>query len=471
AQGRRVWITLGVAALIGLIGFLPYVYLPARALAHADWVYGDPSTLPGFLEQFTGKEASFLIHLPPDLSGWANDFVDSLRLLLLEWTPLLVVAGAASLAWAAVRSRFRREARIAALSIVGYFAFLFAFHNVVIPEADLLPIVMMFAFGIALALDSIPLTPSPSPSNWARGEKIPLVPRPPAGEGFRVRESSAPHPQGGRDLGWGVSTILAVIIIVTLVGANRESVYALTHDDSGLQVIARAKEVPRDGASVLMLPWGPHYTAVAYSKLVSQENADLPLVTHSADFRTLVAQGNAIYTERDTFYRFGLNWWDAQIGRAYLSSVGDSLVVIRQSPLTQDSAGAQPVGHGVVLHNASLCATDTQYRLNIAWGADSTPDAALSVFVKLLAGDAVLQPQGDSSAPVYGQYPTTRWTPGEVVYDTYEMPRLPGATALTFGMYTQEPSGKFDNFGVTRIPLTGVFSCSGGLAGNSGGAG
>src|SRR5207244_3734900 len=42
ANRRRAAITVGGATLIGLIGFVPYIYLPARALAHADWVYGDP---------------------------------------------------------------------------------------------------------------------------------------------------------------------------------------------------------------------------------------------------------------------------------------------------------------------------------------------------------------------------------------------------------------------------------------------
>ena len=41
----------------------------------------------------------------------------------------------------------------------------------------------------------------------------------------------------------------------------------------------------------------------------------------------------------------------------------------------------------------------------------------------------------------------------------YILPRLPQASDLTFGMYQQQPSGEFVNYGVTKIPLANVFPC------------
>ncbi|MBK8030540.1 MAG: hypothetical protein IPK17_13755 [Chloroflexi bacterium] len=51
------------AALLGLAGLLPYAYLYLRAQAGGAWVYGDPGTLAGLWDQFTGKEGVTLHRL------------------------------------------------------------------------------------------------------------------------------------------------------------------------------------------------------------------------------------------------------------------------------------------------------------------------------------------------------------------------------------------------------------------------
>jgi hypothetical protein len=423
ALGRRAWIVLGIALLIGLIGFIPYIYLPARALAHADWVYGNPGTLQGFWREFTGAEASWLMHLPANCQAWIDDIVDTFRILATELTLPLLIASALSLLWAMFWSRFKREARIACVCTLGFFAFLFALHETVMPQAVAMPVVLMLMLGLAFGLDG--LTSRIIDLRWR----------------------------------YAAAGAFAMITALLLIPAQFNFIYTLTHDTTGQTMIALAKHVPREaGHDVFMLPWGPRYAAVAFSKYVTGENADLPLVTHNADFRALVAQGDVIFTARDTFYQFPLPWWDQQMGHVHLSSAGDGLISIRREPLTQASNQGQEVGYGVVIHNYSLCASEKELHLTITWGAEHKPDADLSVFVKLLQGDAVIA-QADSNAPVYGQYPTMRWSENEVVYDNYILPRLPGASAVTFGMYQQQPSGEFTNYGTTKIPLTGVFNC------------
>ena len=423
AQGRRAWITLGIAVLIGVIGFVPYLYLPARALAHATWVYGDPGTLSGFWREFTGAEASWLMHLPAGANAWANDFVDTFRILITELTlPLFILSGL-SLLWAMFRSRFRREARIAFVCTLGYFVFLFALHEVVMPQAVAMPVVMILVLGLAFGLDGL---------------------------AERLRQPV---------LRYAVVGGFAIIAALLLIPAQSGFISTLTHDTTGQEMIALAKQVPRaNGTNVFMLPWGPRYAAVAFSKYVINENADLPIVTHNADFGALAKQGEVIYTEKDTFYQFPLSWWDQRMGHVYLSSAGDRLVAIRSMPLTQTSAQAQPVGHGVVMHDYSVCADDKGFHLTVVWGAESKPDADLSVFVKLLQGDSVIA-QADSNAPVYGQYPTSRWSANEIVQDNYLLPKLPQATDITFGMYQQQPSGEFVNYGTTKVSLAGVSGC------------
>jgi hypothetical protein len=426
ANRRRAVITLGGAALIGLIGFIPYVYLPARAQARADWVYGDPSTLPGFWHEFTGAEAAFLMHLPIDGQAWLDDFTDTFRILATELTPLFAIAGGVALIWAMTRSRFRREARIAFVCTLGYFAFLFLFHRVVMPEAVAMPIVLVLVLALAFALDAI------------------------------IDRIAVAYPLRP----YVVVGVFAILVVLALVPAQSGFIYHLTHNDTGLAMIDLAKHVPREGGkAVMMLPWGPRYDAVAFSKFVTKENADLRLVTHKADFGALASQGDLIYTSKDTFYQFPLAWWDSQIGWAYLSSAADGLVVIRREPLIQ--AGGRPesvVAHGVVMRNTSLCVSGQDIHLTISWGAEQMPDADLSVFVHLLAGDTMIA-QADSSAPVYGWYPTSRWAAGEVIYDNYVLPRSLGATDVSIGMYEQPTPGQFKNFGTLKLPLASALKC------------
>jgi hypothetical protein len=434
SQGRRMWATLGAALLIGLVGFLPYLYLPARAWAHGDWVYGDPGTLSGFWDQFTGKEASHLTHLPIDGQAWLNDIGDTFRILIAELTPVPALACAIGLVAATMLSRFRREARIVLWCIPGYLAFLFALHEVVKPQAVAMTVVIFLVLELAFALDTIRIvTRRFSPSLLAE--------RGPGGEVSRIAVAGL---------------FLAALPALT----HFDYVYRLTHRDTGLNMIALASRTPRDGGkAVFMLPWGPRFHAVAFSKYVTKENADLPIVSHNTDFGVLVAQGSVIYTSKDTFYRFPLSWWDSRIGRAYLSSAADGLVAIRPAPLTEKPAGtAIDVAHGVVLHHVGLCLSDTAVHLTIGWGARQLPDADLSVFVHLLGGETMIA-QADSSAPVYGWYPTSRWSAGEVVYDNYLLPRLPEATAVSFGMYEQPTPGQFVNYGTQNLSLQGVPAC------------
>jgi hypothetical protein len=293
-----------------------------------------------------------------------------------------------------------------------------------------MPVVMILVFGLALGLDGI------------------------------VERLTQPR--------WRYALIagFAVIAAALLIPAQYDFVHTLTHDTTGQEMIALAKHVPRQGGTeVFMLPWGPRYAAVAFSKYVTGENADLPITTHNGDFASMAKQGDSVYTDKDTFYQFPLSWWDQKMGHVYLTSAGDDLVAIRTTPLTQTTGQTQPVGHGVIMHGYSVCSDDNAYHLTITWGAASKPDADLSVFAKLFQNDIVVvgpdgKPvQADSDAPVYGQYPTSRWSANEVVYDNYVLPRLPQATNITFGMYLQQPDGSFVNYGTTKVPVAGIMKC------------
>jgi hypothetical protein len=364
------------------------------------------------------------MHLPVNGEAWLSDIADSFVILATDLTPLFAIAGAGSLLWAMARSRCKRETRAAFVCSLGYFIFLFALHRVVMPQAVAMPIVMILVLGLALAVDHV----------WQR-----------------LR---------GRIWRYALPAGVAILAALLIIPAHYGFIYGLTHNDTGLEMIALAKSVPRDTRPILMLPWGPRFDAVAFSKYVTKENADLPIVTHKADFAVLSRDGSTLYTSKDTFYGFPLAWWQSQIGRAYLSSPAYGLVAIRHEPtLAAAQAGEIEVAHGIMMEKVNLCTSQGMLKLAVVWRAASKPDADLSVFVHLLGADSAVMAQADSSAPVYGWYPATKWTAGEVVVDQYQLPRLPKSAEVSLGMYEQPTPGQFKNYGTTTIPVASVQTC------------
>lgn len=429
SEGRRLVATVVMAVVIGLIGFLPYVYLPFRARAGADWVYGDPSTLEGFWHEFSGAEAAFLMQPPAGVDGLISDFADTLAIIGTELTPVLALVCVAGCVVALIGKPFRREMVIAVTCVLPTFLYLIVQHRVVMPQATAMPIVMVMLFGAGLGAATIyDAIQAVSIKRW-----MPLL-----------------------------AASFVVVGGVSMIGMSAAFITGLTHDPTGVQMIALASHVPREGGqAVLWLPWGPNYTAVAFSKYVTKTNADLNIVTHKADVQALTAQGKQLFTSKDVLYRFGLDYWDGQFGRVYLSSAADDVVALRREPLQADNTkDTIAVTDGIVLRTVSLCTTSDTIHVTAAWGAIQTPSKNLSVFVHLLDADSpVPLAQADSSSPVYGWYPTTRWSAGEVVYDNYTLPRLPNGARVAIGMYEQV-NGTFENYGTTITQVGEALPCN-----------
>jgi len=425
---RKLLVTGLVAVPLALIGFLPYVYLVARAQAHAIWVYNDPSTWAGFWAEFTGKEAAWLVQLPPNLSALMQDIGSTFRVILTElmpvWGVLFILALVGS---AVIRTKYRFVARIALVCAVGSMLFLFFFFRAVMAEAVAMFIAAACVFGAMLALD---LATKTLPGKW------------------RV--------VGG----------VALIGAVSMLARNFTFISALTGDQSGPEAIALARSAPRDdGRAVWMLPWGPRYNSVAFSKYVTGENADLTLVKHTADFKALVAAGKNLYTAKDTFYRFPPEWWADQIGApVQLNAATENVIGITPLPAAftpLPESDYKLLAHGVALVNAEVCRSGNTLQLRVRWYAVQAPDADLSVFVHLVAeGNDVPLAQDDRSAPVYGWYPTTRWHAGETVQDYYQVPVVANAARINLGLYEQPTPGQFVNTPAAQIPIERAQPCA-----------
>ncbi|MHB8627322.1 MAG: hypothetical protein ACYDBJ_11050 [Aggregatilineales bacterium] len=418
---------LAIAVPLALVGFLPYVYLPARALAHGVWVYGDPSTWPGFWHEFSAQEDTYLFALPTTFGIWLSDVRDTLQIFIGQLSP---IGAALAIPLAVYAIRRRREARIALLCALPLLAFVLIWHRAVVAQAVVEPVVMFVVFMAVLAVADLLLH----------------------FQAFVIK----PY-------------IMPIVVLVGALGLilwSWDYLGNIVFAREGDNEIALAHTVPRDnGQAIFMLPWGMRYSAVAFSHYVTGENADLAIADHKADFAALLSSGHSLYTDRDTFYRFPLSWWDSRIGRVYLANSRLGVVQIRTAPIQAPNTPDPftPIVDGIVTYGAKLdCSPDSGITLHVTWGAQTAPARDFSVFVHLIGRDAndVLA-TADESAPVYGWYPTSRWSAGEAIPDFYILPTAPKAIAVQFGLYEQPTPGQFVNYGVTTLPLPQTMECMG----------
>jgi hypothetical protein len=215
----------------------------------------------------------------------------------------------------------------------------------------------------------------------------------------------------------------------------------------------------------LMALWGGDYFAAAYGRYVTGELQGFQVVDHRAYFKEIVGRGSRLITLPATFYEIPLDRWRERIGSAHLSSAAWGLVEISPHPplARADVPPADPIelGGGIRLLSYQVTLAGNALDLTLYWQAAQTPSQDYSVFVHLSDKEQIAAPediiaQADSQSPVYGWYPTTQWSAGEIVREDYRVPVPPGKTPrlLAVGMYTQDATGAFHNLGVVNIRLT-----------------
>ncbi len=86
--------------------------------------------------------------------------------------------------------------------------------------------------------------------------------------------------------------------------------------------------------------------------------------------------------------------------------------------------------------------------LELIWQAETQPTADYTIFVHVLNPDGTCCVWQSDAQPRGGTYPTSRWRPGEVVVDTYEI-ALPEGTTLgdyeiEVGLYSAETGRRLE---------------------------
>jgi hypothetical protein len=104
-NGRPMpWRQIGIAVLIGGVGLLPYLYLPLAAAAGADTVWGDPTSIGGFIAIVARSAYGTFSLTVRDTSGSALEHLGLFGgYLVSAFTPAGLAVAAAGAAWLAAR--------------------------------------------------------------------------------------------------------------------------------------------------------------------------------------------------------------------------------------------------------------------------------------------------------------------------------------------------------------------------------
>jgi 4-amino-4-deoxy-L-arabinose transferase-like glycosyltransferase len=150
-------------------------------------------------------------------------------------------------------------------------------------------------------------------------------------------------------------------------------------------------------------------------------------------------------------YAYRLELLDAAAQPVYSADLGP-LAVTRTERLFELPPFATPVGatfgDQIALAGYTLETefsgknSSTPIPLELVWQAQAQPTADYTVFVHVLNADGTCCVWQSDAMPRGGAYPTSRWQPGEVVVDTYEIALPadlpPGEYPLEVGLYIAE---------------------------------
>jgi hypothetical protein len=419
---------LAVSFVCFFAGFLPYLDIPLRVWRGSTWNYGQASTWRGFWYIFWGQEVAGqeqpLVRLP-ELIAAARDVMHALA-GIMTWPGLIgaVLAGSVPLV-------LRGSRALAAWlwgGLLSYLAFATIFRHAVQLEVDLMAVLLLFVMLAGLGVSRL-----------------------------------------GRR-GQFAAVVLLGAWALWLIHQNYPFVAGLAQDGSSVDYIQTVEQLEAAPGAVVMAPWGQHYFALAYAQRVSQRMPRWIIVDHRADLAKLAASSGGIYTEAGTPIVFGLDWWAARLGAPLrVTSAGPNMVRLTAQPLPAPNRTPVVIGNGIGLEGCEIRVGQQGQQLQVVlfWTAEHAIQTDYSTYVYASDVEAIVTPgdlvaQSDSTAPVYGWYPTTHWQSGEVVREDHLLP-IPTARGVHFlfaGMYARDAAGRFIQLGRARLLHTPDGECT-----------
>lgn len=437
--GRRRWtLALKWTGLAAAVGLLPYVYLLIRSLQGATWIWGDPTTLDGFWRLLFGAAYTALLTWPATPAAWLEliGFVGQVWLNFISWPMALL--GAAGLIGLLVRRQWRYGLALI-LNTLGLFIIAVAeqasFPGELMDDipAMLIPAFVFFLLGFVFLCNDVRRS-----SEWA----------------------------------WRAGAAGGAIVCGLMIAVNQPLVSQLTGDQTGRRIITDAQQFVRDGrfasAPAFFSPWSGEFWALSYGRDVTGELTRFELLPNRADLGQAAQRHGVIHTFEHTLYNRGLDWWRRRLGEVHLSSSGVKTLAIASQPPTSEHDLPGVLSAPVPMGDAPVELLDYQvkpleggpWQITLYWRALRRPDRDYSVFVQASDQEVIDSPddivaQADTRAPVHGWYPTTLWSPGEIVRDDHLIapPIDRVAKYVAVGLYTQNAAGQFQNFGRFTIRL------------------
>ena len=409
-QPQRIFIWL----LLGVIGFVPYIYLPMRAQLGGIWVYGEPGTLSGLWDQFIARENPAIMRVPALFEVVAHKWMLVNELLHAEVTTLGVFLGILGLGIGVLRRNTRHVASTLGISAIVAYAFVvILFDDTIAPV--IFPMTLAFIVGWLLLGEALVHT---------------------------------------RQFTYAAIAPIACMCSALLLTRNTPFISNLTHDTTGLETIALASNTPAN--ATLMLTWGTRYFAIGFAQDVLGHIKHFQRADDKADLAILLGQGmlvtpEFILTDRPP------QWFEKTLGRPiFVRAVAPRLVQIDLAPeqFTQAATSAPNKSDLPVAQSPQVRCTNNSIILDVHWVATTQPTRDASVMVHLLDANGTVLAQDDQSAPVYGWRPLTSWQAREIVHDVYALPRKPNAANIRLGWYEKLASGEFKNYDTITLPVT-----------------
>lgn len=415
---RPIWQNIRPIIALGLGALATYLYLPLRAWMGATWTFNSPGTWQGFWGLVLDNKSTRIVSVPASWAELAARLQTAVSLLAQDLPLAVLVLGLIGLGLLARRGR-RREALALLVLVVVHLAVTVIIWEGRISDALLavkLPIVWACAVGLAFLV----------PSTRRRWSDFPVG-------------------------------CAALALLVFLGYRHAPQVLAITRDRSSEVVVQRVAALanPAEPTTVWM-PWGHDYWALRYAQTYRGELPGLVIADHNASLESIVASGARLVTPQETFYVFAPSWFAERLGGLALSSAAYGLVEITPSPRIDPTiATLASLGNGIAVASAEVTQEGEDALLvTVQWLAVSTPAADYAVGVHLVDEAGVVLAQADVQHPVYGWYPTTQWTAGELVRDHYRLTIPPNVqpAAVRLLMYTQDEAG-FHNTDAVMLPV------------------
>ena len=431
SQWRAAWRGLLPAIGLSMLAPLTYLYLPWRVRQGAAWVFGTPGTWQRVVSMLLDNRAERIVSWPKGVAEWGDRLARAFTVTGDDLSVGLLAVGLLGLLALVAEKRWRESLGLN-LAWMPYLLLTGIIWIGRVGDAQLaahLPITVFAVVGLALLVDLL--------RRWT---------------------------------GWGqpIAALLLGGALVFLIVRNRPTVLVVTRDPSAETVVATVEAVasPRDGRpATFMALWGNDYWALAYAQAFQDRLPGLDIVDHNADLGTMLARGSRLLTLSKTFYRRPVSWWEDLLGPVYLSSAAPDIVEIELDPpiaLTNIPPGpVLDLGDGIWIRSAkSSLSEDGDLGLTVYWQAEAKPIRDYSVAVHLVARDPPHGPedilaQADSSHPVYGWYPTSWWSKGEIVRDDYSVSVPEGVQpqAVRVALYYVNDLGEFVNSPWLSLPV------------------